>query len=333
MSIASSDIKFYLTSVEPDMFQTNFSQSLGGHPSLSGIYPESTLSSTVGLYDMEINVNSPILESWEIWEGIEYISIGGEIIRVNPISSNVITVIQRGINSISWMHIAGDVVRGIFRKDIFNNSFNLDNKQYRCFAVKNTSETDTAYNVSFYNLTDSLNSLTTIKTLIEVPKFNGGNGISTSWNKSRLVDTSFIGFYPDDYFKDHFLRVLDGPNAGDNKLISSFDSETGTFIFYDFWRVDYDSSLYSNSLLYFIDPSPCQRIKSGTISPIISDNTENSFMITTDSYRSNIDINGRGGNLLPGQIFYIWVERDINKKSELYEDNSIVLNVNFSTEE
>lgn len=333
MSLSHSDIKFYLTSVEPDMLQGNFSQSLGGHPSLSGIYPETTLSSTVGLYDMEINVNSPLLESWEEWEGIEYISIGGEIIRVEPISSNVITVIQRSINSILWMHIAGDIVRGIFRKDIFNNSFNLDNKQYRCFAIKNTSEVDTAYDISLYNLADSLNNLTTMKTLIEVPKFNGGSGISTSWNKSRIVDTSFIGFYPDDYFKDHYLRIFDGPNAGDNKLISSFDSETGTFMFYDFWRVDYDSSLYSNSLFYLIDPSPCQRIKSGVVSPVISDNTANSFVTTTSTSRSYIDINGRGPNLSPGQIFYIWVERCINKKSELYENNSIILNVNFSSAE
>ena len=53
-------LRNYLTSLGPDMSQTIYSQSLGGYVSNSLLYPETTLSSNMGLYGTTISLDTPL---------------------------------------------------------------------------------------------------------------------------------------------------------------------------------------------------------------------------------------------------------------------------------
>ena len=59
-------LKLYLTSLEPDLDQTIYSQSIGGYLSNSLVYPETILSSPIGLYDTSISLDTPSSGSWSI---------------------------------------------------------------------------------------------------------------------------------------------------------------------------------------------------------------------------------------------------------------------------
>ena len=92
--------KSYLTSLEPDISQTIYSQSIGGHCSTSLVYPETTLTTTIGLYDTSISLDTPSAGNWLAWQGVEYINIGNEMIRVSPMTNGAVTVVTRGYNDI-----------------------------------------------------------------------------------------------------------------------------------------------------------------------------------------------------------------------------------------
>ena len=100
-----SDIKVYLTSLEPNLSQSNDSQSIGGYISNTLVYPETSLAETIGLYDMTLT-----LDNWTGLSGLSYLNINNEIIKVGSISSNNITILQRGINGILNVHVRGDDV-------------------------------------------------------------------------------------------------------------------------------------------------------------------------------------------------------------------------------
>ena len=104
--------KSYLTSLEPNMSQSIYSQSIGGYCSNSFVYLETSLATTLGLYDTLITLDTPS-DGWAAWLGVEYINIGNEIIRVSPITNGSVSVVTRGYNGIINMHVANDEVRAI----------------------------------------------------------------------------------------------------------------------------------------------------------------------------------------------------------------------------
>ena len=122
-------LRNYLTSLEPDMSQTIYSQSIGGYVSNSLLYPETTLKSTLGLYDISVSLDTPLSGNWSEWQGVEYINIGNEMIQVSPIINGTVTVVQRGYNGIINMHISNDRVRAESSKELFNNVFDDNYKQ------------------------------------------------------------------------------------------------------------------------------------------------------------------------------------------------------------
>ena len=63
-------LKSYLTSLEPDISQTIHSQSIGGYCSTSLLYPETTLTSNIGLYDTSFNIDLPDSGDWTDWDNI-----------------------------------------------------------------------------------------------------------------------------------------------------------------------------------------------------------------------------------------------------------------------
>jgi hypothetical protein len=329
-----SDIKYYLTSIEPDLAQTIGSQSLGGYPSTSLVYAETPLASDVGLYDSVLSLNNYLS-----LYGLEYINIGSEIIKVEPISGNSVNVLQRGVNEIVSMHIVGDCVRGEVVDEVFNDTFNEYYKQYRCVAIKNTSDNLdpsanlVAYNMFVYLEQDSRNIDAEVMVSLEIPKHQNIESISSSWTNISLTDDSLIGGdLEDNDAKNSYLRILSGPNIGRARIINSYDSSTGTFIFIDSLPVDYSSS-YSKKVTYEVDPSPSQRIKTGTESPIVGTSNVTSFVLATEANPISIDVIGanNGKNFYSKNVIYLWLERTMKKGSNAFDNNDIIIGLKYST--
>ena len=326
--------QIYYTSLEPDLAQTNPLQSIGGYVSTSLVYPEARLLNDVGFYDNLLEID--VVDDLQIWQGIEYVSINKEIIKVRPITSNQITVLNRGVNNILNVHIENDMAKGIKPYKLFNNSLNEDHKQYRCIAAKNTSLMTKAYRTSVYVSQNPFNSGVKIKIAVETPKTQFTTGTSTSWNSTTLVDTSFIGQYDSDAFKNAYMKILSGPNENRGKIISSFNSSTGTFVFQEAFPIDFvyndnGTALYSNSVDFEIEPSPAQRLRTGMESPssgvIDGRNIVTGFYETSESNRLFINF-----TFSPNDIFYIWIERTIAKGSILYPNDNIYVELSFYSE-
>lgn len=334
-------LKSYLTSLEPDMNQTIHSQSIGGYFSNSLLYPETTLTSTVGLYGTSISLDTPLSGNWLEWQGVDYISIGNEMIKVSPMTNGTVTVVERGYNDIINMHIEGDVVRAGSSEELFNNVFDDSYKQYRCIAIKNDSSVPQdpsnefiAYNFSVYLKQNSRSDNSSIKIALEQPASQYLSSISTSWSTMQVVDTSLIGMYGDDYFKEAYLKISSGDANGQGKIISSFDSATGTFTFYSSFSTDYD---YDSNVIYEVLPSPAQRIKTGIVSPDTSDSDVTQFVKTSEAaplrFTSGNISNTVVPDLFPNDVVYVWFERTVEKGVENFDNNDIVLNINYSVSE
>jgi len=326
----TSNLKLYLTSLEPDISQSIYSQSIGGYISTSLVYPETTVLSTVGLYDEIIYLNTPT-GGWSDWADIEYISIGNEIIQVEGITSGTINVVKRGLNGVTSVHLEDNVCIGISTKKIFNNVFNDDYKQYRCIAVKNTSENWIMSGGLIYIKQNCRNPNSEIRIAIEVPKNKYTKGTSSSWDNNGLVDTTLIGQHSDNYFQNSYLVIRSGPNINQGRIINSYDNDNGSFIVSSSFPYDYNES-YSQYVEYTIEPSPSQRIKTGTISPITGTDLVSIFSKTDQYYPISINVQGINGGdyLYPNNIFYIWLERTINKGSNLFDNDNIILTIKFS---
>jgi len=333
-------LRNYLTSLEPDMNQSIYSQSIGGYVSNSLVYPETTLSSSLGLYDTSISLDTPASGSWLEWQEVEYINIGNEMIKVAPIINGSIDVIQRGYNGIINMHIFKDRVRAESSKELFNNVFDDDYKQYRCIAVKNDSLLVNpsgdlnAYNFEVYLKQNSRDLDSSIKISLEQPNSQYLSGVSTTWTSMTVVDISLIGIYDDNHFKEAYLKVLSGSATGQGKIISSFDSATGTFTFYSSFSSTYD---YSTNVSYEVLPAPSQRIKTGIVSPV--DTGDNVLPFVSNNERSPMRFSS--GNfsdpiitdLFPNDVVYVWVERIVDKGVENFNNNDIVLNIKYRVSE
>ena len=328
-----SDIKVYLTSLEPNMSQTIDAQSIGGYISSTYIYPETNLSTTIGLYDMSLT-----LENWSNLSGLSYLNINNEIIKVNSITSNSVSILQRGVNGILNIHVAGDNVRGISLDRVFNNVFNDEYKQYRCFAVKNNpyyfnpSAILTAFNMSAYIFQNSININSSFKISIEVPKHQYRSSISTSWTSMTLTDSSLISeSLEDNIFANSYLKIIDGPNSGMGRVISSFDSSTGVFVFQD--AFPFSSGTYIPEVQYEIEPSPAQRVSTGTESPVVGTDLVSSFSQPSENSPLSINIrkSTNSSHLYANDVIYIWVERTVKKGSPGFDENSFILNFNYFT--
>ena len=330
----------YLTSLEPDIDQTIYSQSIGGYCSNSTVYPETTLVTTIGLYDTSISLNTPSSGGWIEWQGIEYINIGNEMIKVSPITNGEVSVVERGYNGIINMHIARDEVRASSSKQLFNDVFDDNYKQYRCIAIKNDSSLDTdpsgeliAYDFSVYVKKHSRSDDSSIRITLEQPSSQYLSSTSTSWTSTKIVDTSLIDVYNDNYFSGAYLKILNGGGgaAGQGKIVNSFDSSTGTFTFYSSFSTVYN---YAIDVVYEILSSPAQRLKTGIVSP----NTNNPDILPFVATSSESSLSFTSGNvsslsvsdLFPNDVIYVWLERTINKGVENFNNNDIVLNINYS---
>ena len=336
-----ADLKMYLTSLEPDMAQSSFSQSIGGYTSSTLLYPEAKISDTVGLYDTLLSLDSPSGAGWSEWDGITYISVNDELIQVNSITNGLISVVQRGVNNKVKVHVRNDIARGVSTRELFNNVFSDEYKQYRCISVKNESSGAdpsnyvTASNIRVYLGDNSRNLNSKIKISIETPKSQYVTGVAnsiisdTASGTSQLIDLSLIGAYADNLFSNAYVKILSGTNEGQGRIVESFLSATGS--------INFDSALSEDTnVSYEILPSPSQRIKTGVVSPIIRSDT--SYFVANGSQSplyANLVIGDNAsfeqGALGINDVFYIWVERTVAKGSPVFDDNSVLINIQYDS--
>lgn len=331
-----ADLKMYLTSLEPNMSQSILSQSIGGFISNTLLYPETRVSSTVGLYDSLLVLDTPSIGDWSEWLDVTYISINDELMQVNPVTNGDISIVQRGVNDKVKVHIVDDVARGISKKELFNDVFNDDYKQYRCIVVKNDSSSAdpsnevTANNIVIY-LADNSKSLNSkIKIVVEPSRSKYINGTAnsitydSSSGTSNLVDASLANIYVDSLFNGAYLKILSGNNAGQGRIIQSFSS-VGIFYF---------SSALSNdtNALYEVLPAPSQRVKNGMVSPNVG-----TFLANSSSTPLLVDliigenVSFEQGSLGINDVFYIWIERTVDKGSPAFENNNVTISIKYDS--
>lgn len=319
-TITKNDIQIYLTCLDPkDSEQLVYSQSVGGHISSSYLYPKTTFLQPSGLYDTTLSLaSSPSMGD------SEYLSANGEIIQVEP--GNPSKVISRGVNKLVRIHLAGDEVYAI-KNDFFNDVFNDSYKQYRCIAIVNNSTTYSAYNVRVGAIQTGFNPYMQLGMAIEYPSNQYlPSRTSTSSTFSTLVDTSLIGEYEDNHFKDAILWI--GSSQPIGRVVGSFDSDTGTFTFLEF------IPSFSAGVSYWISPGPCQRLRSGIDTPAVNARISNFIPVNNQTSVSiNILNTSNGGTLAPKGVVYIWFERFIQKGTESFQNNSIVLNIKYNLSE
>lgn len=329
MAISKSDIKFYLTSIEPEIEQTIYSQSLGGYAAYvpsdetkSLVYPSTTLAANSDLYDTSLT-----LTSYSNLSGANRLFVNNELMSTENISSTAVTVKSRAINEKNNAHLSSDIVYGVSIKDIFNNQFNEDRKQYRCVAVRNNNNSDDADSVEFFIKQNSKNPYSKIRIALEVPLNDSASGTADSGTSTKMIDSSKIDIFDDNNFVDANLRFLTGNNANQSRIVSSFTSDTGTFVFND--ALPYDIEAGDT---YRIDSGPAQRTSSGIIKPSFSSDRVSSFLFADSDNPIPIDINDKrnhGSSLKPNDIVYIWIERSLSRNSPSFDDNSFVITMRY----
>jgi len=320
-----NNINLYLTSLEPNIAQNNYESSIGGYASTSIVFPTIFLTSNVGLYD-----NVLYVDNYVDLLGYIYISINSEIIKVESISSNVVNVVEREIYGYRQMHLAGDTVSGInINTNIFNNQYNSQNEQYRCLAIKNETG-GIIDNVSIELITNSENKGSIIEMAVEAPKHGLLTDIYASGGSAyTLIDSDLINQYSDNFFRNSILEFPVDPyftskNVGQERLILSFDSVTGTFVL--------ESPLpfpVEDGDAYLIQPAPSTRLSTGIV-----DNFD-----TTNMYISNFVSQGQIGillspfasmpSLLVNDICYIWLKKTIFGGYDIYNENGFGLRINY----
>jgi len=328
-SLDRSDISFIATSLEPNLAQTNFSQSIGGYPSTSVFSLETVIVQHVSLNDIVIEIKQPA-GGFPGWSDIKYFGINDEVIEVEKVDSLSVSVVKRGVNGIINSHVSGSLVKGLSSSNLFNDVFSSNYKQYRCIAIKNTSFFDIGYNFAVYISQNSLNADSSIKIAVEVPTNQQYVGISDSWDNMKIVESSLIGITED--FTDASLTINNGPNLGQSRVVSSFDPVTGTIVLKESLPIDFSSS-YSSGVSYTIDPGPAQRVQSGIISPVFNTDNVSDLSVATRKLPLSIDIKNEGGNkskFRPNDVVYVWLERSLRKASSALPNNSVVIKTTYS---
>ncbi len=331
MSVLKSYIKFYLTSVEPAVAQIIYSQSIGGYPAIdpsdatiSLVYPEDPLNGEVDIYDTSL-----LLTAYADLANETIVGINSEVIDVNAISRNIVSVDDRSVNNKINIHQSTDIVKGMSVNSVFDNQFNSDLKQYRCMAIKNTNNTSIASNMSVYLKQNSRNNRSLIKMAIEAPINDYITGTATGGTSLSIVNTNIIGTYNDNIFERSLVGFLTGSNVGQTRTVSSYDSATGTFVLSS--ALPY---VVSFSDQYYIEPSPCQRLVSGTISPSFAGGYVSGLSKASSIAEAiDIDVNDNrmhGSHLQPNDIIYIWLERSLSRDSDSFANNSATITLRYT---
>jgi hypothetical protein len=306
-----SDLKFYLTSAEPQLLNVQPSMSIGGYPSATEYTINALLSNPIDTSDTLLNVDGALGNPYsvvideEVMKVNETVDLDGEYGNLESLS------VDRGsFNTNKRFHAEGDSVAVAEKNVFFNGSLNSQGKQYRCIAVQNTSSTDTFYDLSFYIKNGSRNSKSKVKVAIEIPTDEIVYGISTGGTSISINDSSLINLYDDNFFNGRLLVVdeISSLNYGQARVIASFDKRTGIITF----KNSMPYSIAANTM-FRIEQSPSQILSSGRVAPNLTFSTALEIQ------------NAIGGvDLAPFETIYLWFERDISLNTDKYEDNRVI---------
>jgi len=317
------DIKFFYTSVEPALPQSNPSQSLGGYVSPTELYASSSLKFSVPFYETKLEMTSSDLTSFDI------IQIRDELITIGKWDGTTAHVTERNAYGTPIrFHPEGAIVRGLTKNNFFNNVMSKENSQYRCIAIRNSSSTEIAKNVKVYFKLISRNNLSNVRFAIEIPRSEYHAGvISSSGSRTVFKDSSLAGLFSNNHYLKAPVTFQTGNNTSQTRVVVGYIGETGEF------TLDENlPNLTQTGDKYVIDTSPAQRVSSGLVSPklVTGSVTDAPFAISEFS-SATFPVNGisinidnkrkNGSNLHPNEVIYIWLERKIDDSNESFINN------------
>jgi len=331
-----TNIKYYLTSVEPNMSQSNPDQSLGGYLSLTEVFETSTLSEVVSFSDNRVVLSDESLTSYS------HIQIQDEIIEIESWNGSTAIVAQRNsFDTPLRVHFQGAIVKGLRKNDIFTSNFSENQSQYRCIAIRNDSEAQSARSSEVYFKIPSRNNRSEWKISIEIPRSEYQEGTVTSGTVSSFQSDEFLNEFQDDLFVTAPVVFVTGQNAGQFRVVTAYDNATGTFSFDE--ELPFEAQSGDE---FYVDTAPSQRISNGIVSPILESNAGPDIRapyLISDFENANgylegvsIDVNGdrgsvqRAGKTLgPKEVIYVWVERLLDSDNEGRENNRMALTLGF----
>ncbi len=211
--------------------------------------------------------------------------------------------------------------------DLFDGYFNDSIAQYRCIALQNTNATQTAHGVSFYLSEAAANAAISIA--VEMPQTDAVMGTASAGTLLSFTDATIPGVYGDNAFDNCAVLITSGANAGEVRLVSSYDSSLTTVVVNaQFLNAMADTDTYT------ILPAPASAVVSGQVTPDFGSGNISALSAPT-VYTSAIDIDVtgsrvNGSDLRPSDIVYIWLERKLKKNLAAFDDNSAVLAMRFS---
>jgi hypothetical protein len=326
MAISKSDIKFYLTGEDPETSQATRPLSTGGYPSTIEYLTSTTLSSAVGRAATALTVPSVTG-----FTSASYVLVGDEVVGVETPDSgdtSLAATARGSLGTNARYQPAGSLVYPLSVSSLFDGRSNADRKQYRCVAIKNTSDTETAYDVSVYLKAPSVNTESVVRFAVEIPRADAYTGVASSGSKSTLTDLSIPSTFADNAFAGCVVVMGSGENEGEYKTVLSYDAASRTMVF--------DGSFTSrvgDGDSFDVRPSPAQRVVSGRVSPVFGgDRVGDLSAASSSAVAQTIDVHGNRGNgsdLLPGDVVYVWFERTLGKNAEAYDNNRVVLALRY----
>lgn len=325
-----ANLKFYLTSREPNLLNVQPSQSLGGYASLTPYSISALLTENLSLTDDGIIVDGAISGNYSV-------SVGEEIMRLNTTidldgdygNENILTVTRKSFGTNARFHSAGDLVYASSKNALFNGSLSKSSKQYRCVAIKNISSTDTFKSLKLYVKSSSKNIKSVVRLAVESPTPVVTHSTATGGTTISITDSNMIGI-ADNYFAGRVLVIEDNVSLNQNqsRVVSASDKRTGTITFKD-------SMAYVNKpgTKYRIEQPPSQNVVSGRVSPSVANNMSDFSFAIGIANAIPINIGGMrvsGDDLKPFETIYLWFERDVSANTDKYVDNSVVFTAIYS---
>jgi len=319
--VDSNMLSFYLTSIDPSSALHNTQRSFGKYINSQEVYDGSYLTSRMSLYDGLISVGD--LSQFDIEN---YVQINSEIMDIESVSDGHAHVGSRKLfGTINQFHSHKDIVKFLDINRIFNSSFGESEdgifEQFRCFAVANKKDitiSDVAISAtswdgvkkSYFSMFVEIPMVESFSATVSLGGFEyfEVNAIDES-NLNMPMDNS-NGIVP---FVDQLVSFVGGENDGQQRIIIDYSLSTNRFFLNEDLpyqaqsgdNISFHTSPSSTSYTGLVDPRPRG---SGIYSEEINLSSDDSIKISSLN-RSH------GGDMLPGDVVYLWMRRSLSKFS------------------
>lgn len=310
--------RFYMkyTTLDPTSEQSTPSNSIGGYiaPSPTSVYDEFQILEDI----------SPIQTSFYVTDlpdsSSGLIQAGLEIMKYEGIdsSNDQITSVTRGISpGTSFAYNPyNDFAHYLDVDKLFDKKPNSSLVQYRCVAIYLSATAAITVSNIKVSLIKNEGTHTNIDIGIEVPETDRHEGTlsanvasgDTTFSSSTGGSFGLYGFDAD-YFEGAYV-VLDTDGTAFETFITSH-SDGGSAE--DFVVADTLPALSSGDTVR-IWPAAGQRISSEDTRPV--ENSGRFLGFFSEGGIQDITLNERGTDMLDGDLFYIWIRRELSENTE-----------------